>query len=240
MTLKSDRWIKAQCNPTDGRPPMIEPFFAEIKREDGERKIPSFGLSSYGYDVRLGDTFYFYTASDKARAAHRAHPLDPEPFKSVCINFVDKNDEEFGMFYEQPNTHATRQATVVDIADPSTQHFAKIEDVKSIDLPPGGFCLGVTMEKINMPRDASVVCMGKSTVARNGVIVIVTPLEAGWSGYVTLEIYNTLPFPVRLYSGMGITQMQFFHDEAEQCDVSYADRGGKYMDQPCEPVPPRL
>ncbi len=239
MTLKSDRWIKAQCNPADGRPPMIEPFFAEIKRVDGERKIPSFGLSSYGYDVRLGDTFYFYTASQKA-LADCTQSLLLTPFTATQLDYVDNNGNPGVAVYHSAKNVEAQRATVVDIADPSTQHFTKIENVKSIDLPPGGFCLGVTMEKINMPRDASVVCMGKSTVARNGVIVIVTPLEAGWSGYVTLEIYNTLPFPVRLYSGMGITQMQFFHDEAEQCDVSYADRGGKYMNQPCEPVPPRL
>jgi dCTP deaminase len=235
MTLKSDRWIKAQCNPTDGRPPMIEPFFEEIKRVDGERKIPSFGLSSYGYDVRLGDTFYFYTADPDYVESFN------DPFvRATTVNYRDKQDKKCSAHYLTLPDKDDEGASVVDIADPSTQHFTKIENVKSIDLPPGGFCLGVTMEKINMPRDASVVCMGKSTVARNGVIVIVTPLEAGWSGYVTLEIYNTLPFPVRLYSGMGITQMQFFHDETEQCDVSYADRGGKYMDQPCEPVPPRL
>lgn len=235
MTLKSDRWIKAQCNPSDGRPPMIEPFFDEIKRVDGERKIPSFGLSSYGYDVRLGDTFYFYTADPE----YVSSDIDPV-VRSTPVFYRDNKDQQCQTFYMSlPDKH-DHSMSVVDIADPSTQHFTKIENVKYVDLPPGCFCLGVTMEKINMPRDASVVCMGKSTVARNGVIVIVTPLEAGWSGYVTLEIYNTLPLPVRLYSGMGITQMQFFHDEAEQCDVSYADRGGKYMNQPCEPVPPRL
>lgn len=231
MSLKSDRWIKEQCI---GREvPMIEPFFESIKRVDGERKIPSYGLSSYGYDVRLGDEFLFYTAP--------VHKLDPNKYLTgTPVLFEDANGKQDCAYYFTPKAASDLARSVVDIADPDTQHFTRIKGAKWIDLPPNSFCLSMTMEKINMPRDASVVCMGKSTVARNGIIVIVTPLEAGWSGYVTLEIYNTLPLPVRIYPGMGITQMQFFHHPDEQCETSYADRGGKYMDQACQPIPPRL
>lgn len=231
MSLKSDKWIKEQCI---GREvPMIEPFFESIKRVDGERKIPSYGLSSYGYDVRLGDEFLFYTAP--------VYKLDPNgTLTGTPVLFEDANGKQDCAYYFAPNAASELARSVVDIADPDTQHFTRIKGAKWIDLPPNSFCLSMTMEKINMPRDASVVCMGKSTVARNGIIVIVTPLEAGWSGYVTLEIYNTLPLPVRIYPGMGITQMQFFHHPDEQCETSYADRGGKYMDQACQPIPPRL
>lgn len=231
MSLKSDKWIKEQCI---GREvPMIEPFFESIKRVDGERKIPSYGLSSYGYDVRLGDEFLFYTAP--------VYKLDPNgSLTGTPVLFEDAHGNQDCAYYFTPLAASELARSVIDIADPATQNFTRIKGAKWIDLPPNSFCLSMTMEKINMPRDASVVCMGKSTVARNGIIVIVTPLEAGWSGYVTLEIYNTLPLPVRIYPGMGITQMQFFSHPDEQCETSYDERGGKYMDQACQPVPPRL
>lgn len=231
MSLKSDKWIKSQC--IGQEVPMIEPFFESIKRVDGERKIPSYGLSSYGYDVRLGDEFLFYTTP--------AHLIDQEEmFTGVPVGYEDADGKPRVDYYFIPKSASVLTRSVVDIADPATQNFTRIKGAKWIDLPPNSFCLSMTMEKINMPRDASVVCMGKSTVARNGIIVIVTPLEAGWSGYVTLEIYNTLPLPVRIYPGMGITQMQFFSHPDEQCETSYDERGGKYMDQACQPVPPRL
>jgi dCTP deaminase len=98
-------------------------------------------------------------------------------------------------------------------------------------LPPGGFLLGETFEQVRVPRDAIGACFGKSTYARCALHVPMTPLEAGWRGRITLELSNPLNWPLRLYPGEGIIQAVFFRGEAA-CAVSYADRGGKYQDQP--------
>ena len=176
--------------------PMIAPFERESVNKlviDGvERKIPSYGLSSYGYDIRLG--------------------------------------RNFKIFKVMPG--------VVDMLNPPADLCAEENDVTSIVVPPLGMVLGVSVEKISMPRNVTATCMAKSTLARLGLSAQVTPLEAGWSGFITLEIFNMTQNAVRLYSGIGIMQLTFH--ESEQCDVSYADRGGKYMDQPASPVEARL
>lgn len=234
MSLKPDAWIRSKClGLNDDQVPMIEPFYENLRKEDQGRALPSFGLSSYGYDVRLGNSFTF---------APRSVNLDGQIFGPPAVNYK-KFD---GMFYHQAlpqiigGTFIDLDGNSVDSRKMTPNRYITIDDVDYIDLPPGAFCLGVTMELISLPRDVTVVCMGKSTVARAGVIVTVTPLEAGWEGYVTLEITNTNSVPVRLYSGMGITQLQFYHHADEQCEVSYADRQGKYMGQENRPVVARL
>jgi dCTP deaminase len=159
---------------------MIEPFVERQKREG----VISYGLSSYGYDARVGREFKIFTNVDSAI-------VDPKAFSDK--SFVDRES-----------------------------------DVCIV--PPNSFALATTIEYFRVPRDVLVVCLGKSTYARCGIIVNVTPLEPEWEGHVTIEISNTTPLPARIYAGEGICQFLFFKGE-RPCEVSYADRAGKYMRQ---------
>jgi dCTP deaminase len=172
----SDSWIREMAT-TRG---MIEPFVERQKREG----VISYGLSSYGYDARVGREFKIFTNVDSAI-------VDPKAFSEK--SFVDRES-----------------------------------DVCIV--PPNSFALATTIEYFRVPRDVLVVCLGKSTYARCGIIVNVTPLEPEWEGHVTIEISNTTPLPARIYAGEGICQFLFFRGE-RPCEVSYADRAGKYMRQ---------
>lgn len=234
MSLKPDAWIRSKCiGLKDDQVPMIEPFYENLRKEADGRALPSFGLSSYGYDVRLGNSFTFAPRTENADGQIFG------PANIVCKKF-DGTTCVQALPFIVGGTFIDLDGNSTDPRKMTPERYITIDDVDYIDLPPGAFCLAVTMELIALPRDVTVVCMGKSTVARAGVIVTVTPLEAGWEGYVTLEITNTNSVPVRLYSGMGITQLQFYHHAEEQCEVSYADRKGKYMGQENKPVPARL
>ena len=185
--------------------PLISPFVENIVRtmevNGVVTKIPSYGLSSYGYDIRLGRHFKVFSKD--------AYLYSRKGRVGVAVDLL---------FDEPP--------------------YEEFEDADYIVLEPHTVALGVSVEKICMPRNVSAICMAKSTFARFGVILDVTPLEAGWEGYVTLEIFNKNPFPVTIYSGVGAMQLMFV--EGETCDTSYADRGGKYMDQPPVPVTPKM
>ena len=176
MSIQSDRWIREQAQ---GHA-MIEPF-VESQRGDG---CISYGLSSYGYDVRCSPEFKVFTNINSTI-------VDPKHFDSG--SFVDVN-----------------------------------ADVCII--PPNSFALARTVEYFRVPRDVLVICLGKSTYARCGIIVNVTPLEPGWEGHVTLEFSNTTPLPAKIYAGEGCAQVLFFESD-EACEVSYKDRGGKYQGQ---------
>jgi dCTP deaminase len=176
MPILSDRWIREMAT-TKG---MIEPFVERQTREG----VISYGLSSYGYDARVGREFKIFTNVDSAI-------VDPKAFSSQ--SFVDRE-------------------TDVCI------------------VPPNSFALATTIEYFRVPRDVLVVCLGKSTYARCGIIVNVTPLEPEWEGHVTIEISNTTPLPARIYANEGVCQFLFFKGE-QPCEVSYADRKGKYMRQ---------
>src|SRR5688572_28671827 len=159
----------------------IEPFAEESYRQG----VISFGVSSYGYDVRVGRKFKVFTNVYGA-------VIDPKHFEPKA--FVD------------------------------------IEGDFCI-IPPNSFALAETVEYFEIPRDILAVCLGKSSYARCGIIVNVTPLEPEWRGRVTIEISNTTPLPARIYAGEGIAQMVFLRAEAV-CRTSYADKKGKYQDQP--------
>ena len=234
MSLKSDAWIKSKClDLPEGVLPMLEPFFPEsINKLENGKKIPSYGLSSYGYDVRLGRNFKFFKQAG-LRVIDELGNKDIEPKYPSSIFVSQKNGFNEVLFIPV-------SSSIIDPCDFDESVIENIPDADAIIMPPLSFCLGVAMDKVRVPRDVSVVCMGKSTIARAGVIVTVTPLEAGWEGYITLEITNTTMLPVRLTAGMGITQLQFFHHQEEQCEVSYADRNGKYQNQPLEAIPARL
>jgi len=176
MPILSDRWIREMATTRA----MIEPFVERQTREG----VISYGLSSYGYDARVGREFKIFTNVDSAI-------VDPKAFSAR--SFVDRE-------------------TDVCI------------------VPPNSFALATTIEYFRVPRDVLVVCLGKSTYARCGIIVNVTPLEPEWEGHVTIEISNTTPLPARIYAGEGVCQFLFFRGE-QPCEVSYADRKGKYMRQ---------
>ena len=144
----------------------------------------SYGLSSYGYDLRLADDFKIFIPP-------RDGILNP---KSIPPEFYR---DERGSF---------------------------------CDIPPNGYVLGRTVEYLRIPRDVLTLCVGKSTYARAGVLVNVTPFEPEWEGYVTLEFSNTTPLPAKIYAGEGCAQVLFFESD-EVCETSYKDRGGKYQGQ---------
>jgi dCTP deaminase len=159
---------------------MIEPF------EDRQVRagVISYGLSSYGYDIRVADEFKVFTN----------------------IN-----------------------STVVDPKNFDNRSFVDVKADVCI-IPPNSFALAKTVEYFRIPRDVLTVCVGKSTYARCGLIVNVTPFEPEWEGFVTLEISNTTPLPARVYANEGIAQVLFFQSD-ETCEVSYADKKGKYQRQ---------
>ncbi|HEY7752585.1 MAG TPA: dCTP deaminase [Steroidobacteraceae bacterium] len=179
MTIKSDRWIRRMA--AKG---MIEPFAEGQVREAAGRPIVSYGISSYGYDVRCAREFKIFTNINSTI-------VDPKHFDPK--NFVDFDGE-------------------VCI------------------IPPNSFALARTVEYFRIPRNVLTICLGKSTYARCGIIVNVTPLEPEWEGHVTLEFSNTTPLPARIYANEGVAQMLFFESD-EPCETSYRDRGGKYQGQ---------
>ena len=159
---------------------MIEPFVDEQVRSG----VVSFGLSSYGYDIRVADEFKVFTNINST-------VIDPKQF------------------------------------DP--QSFVDIKTDVCI-VPPNSFALARTIEYFKIPRDVLTICLGKSTYARCGIIVNVTPFEPEWEGYVTLEISNTTPLPAKIYANEGLAQVLFFQSD-EPCERSYADKKGKYQGQ---------
>lgn len=176
MGLKNDAWIREMAKEHH----MIEPFVENQVRKD----VISYGLSSYGYDIRVTDEFKIFTNVHSAI-------VDPKHFNPT--SFIDYKG-----------------------------------DVCVI--PPNSFVLARTVEYFRIPRNVLTMCIGKSTYARCGLIVNVTPFEPEWEGFVTLEISNTTPLPARIYAHEGIAQVVFLEAD-EVCEISYADRKGKYQAQ---------
>ncbi len=164
---------------------MIEPFCESLVRTNTQNnKVVSYGLSSYGYDIRVADEFKVFTN------VHNSI-IDPKKF----------HDDSF------------------------------VEMKKDICIvPPNSFALARSIEYFKIPRNVLTICLGKSTYARCGIIVNVTPFEPEWEGHVTLEISNTTPLPAMIYANEGIAQVIFF-ESSKACETSYADRKGKYMGQ---------
>ncbi|QAX82064.1 dCTP deaminase [Candidatus Pseudomonas adelgestsugas] len=180
MSIKSDKWIRRMAQEHG----MIQPFVEQQVYGKGENRMISYGVSSYGYDVRCANEFKVFTNINSAI-------VDPKNFDEN--SFVDvKND--------------------VCI------------------IPPNSFALACTVEFFRIPRDMLIICLGKSTYARCGIIVNVTPLEPEWEGHVTLEFSNTTTLPAKIYANEGVAQMLFLQSD-EVCAVSYRDRAGKYQGQ---------
>ena len=173
--IASDKWIRSMATEHG----MIEPFHEGLVSKG---KV-SYGLSSYGYDVRVGDHFKIFHNLNSTY-------IDPKDFDEK--SFVDHHGDCL--------------------------------------IPPNSFVLAETVERFKIPRNVLCVCLGKSTYARCGIIVNVTPLEPEWEGVITIEISNTTPLPAKIYAGEGIAQLLFFEGD-EEPSVAYADREGKYQHQ---------
>jgi dCTP deaminase len=173
--LKNDRWIREMASKG-----MIDPFSDKQVREG----VMSYGLSSYGYDMRIADEFKIFTSIYNTLVDPKA--LDSKSFidfkGNVCI------------------------------------------------IPPNSFALGRSLEYFRIPRETIAICLGKSTYARCGIIINVTPLEPEWEGHVTIEISNTAPLAAKIYANEGIAQLLFL-GASEICETSYADKAGKYQAQ---------
>ena len=176
MSIRNDRWIRRMAE--EHR--MIEPF--ESGQVSG--RTISYGVSSYGYDIRVAPEFKVFT---------NVHNVVVDPKEFDGRSFVDVNGE-------------------------------------NCIIPPNSFALARTVEFFRIPRDTLVLCVGKSTYARCGIIVNVTPLEPTWQGFLTLEISNTTPLPAKIYANEGIAQLLFFQSD-EEPEIAYADRKGKYQNQ---------
>ncbi len=176
MGLKPDHWIRKMAQECA----MIEPFVDSQVRNG----VISYGVSSYGYDVRVANEFKIFT--------------------NINTTIVD------------PKNFDTR--SMVDFVGDACV------------IPPNSFALARTVEYFRIPRGVLTICLGKSTYARCGIIVNVTPFEPEWEGYVTLEISNTTPLPARIYANEGLAQVLFFEAD-EECETSYADKKGKYQHQ---------
>lgn len=181
MSIKPDKWIRNMAK-SHG---LIEPFTeTQVKHLDCGTKVVSYGLSSYGYDLRVSDEFKIFT-----------------------------------------NLHNT----IVDPKNFADNAFVDIRTNECI-IPPNSFALARSVEYFRIPRNILTICLGKSTYARCGIIVNVTPFEPEWEGHVTLEISNTTPLPAKIYANEGLAQVIFF-EAADHCETSYKDRSGKYMHQ---------
>ena len=176
MSIKADRWIRKMALEHG----MIEPFFdAQMKAG-----VISYGVSSYGYDIRVSDEYKIFTNVNSSI-------VDPKSFDSK--SFVDFKGD-------------------------------------MCIVPPNSFALARSYEYMRIPRNVLVITLGKSTYARCGIIINVTPLEPEWEGHITLEISNTTPLPAKIYSNEGIAQLLFYEGN-ETCAISYKDRKGKYQGQ---------
>ena len=182
MSIKSDAWIKRMASEHG----MIDPFVEGQVREG----VVSYGVSSYGYDIRVADEFKVFTNINSTL-------IDPKSF--------------------DPRSFVDLKAPVCIV-------------------PPNSFALARTVEYFRIPRDVLTVCLGKSTYARCGIIVNVTPFEPEWEGTATLEISNTTPLPAKIYANEGIAQVLFFQSD-EPCLTSYADKKGKYQAQKVVTLP---
>ncbi len=120
--------------------------------------------------------------------------------------------------------------TIVDPKDFDANNFVDVSGKGYCIIPPNSFALARTVEYFRIPRNVLTICLGKSTYARCGIIVNVTPFEPEWEGFVTLEFSNTTPLPAKIYANEGVAQVLFFESD-EVCETSYKDRGGKYQGQ---------
>jgi len=283
MGLKPDHWIRRMALEHQ----MIEPF-VDGQVRDG---VISYGLSSYGYDIRVADEFKIFQPEITAaklsdvQCAYVAGILDaqgqigyettghqgraslalvitsdnPRPLEGLqaiigtgCLRESDSGQNrlivskaaDVQFILSQVWTYLTHRRDAAGralaelksnksiVVDPKQFDAESFVDFKGdvCIIPPNSFALSRTVEYFRVPRSTLTICVGKSSYARCGIIVNVTPFEPEWVGYVTLEISNTTPLPAKIYANEGIAQVLFFEAD-EECEVSYADRKGKYQGQ---------
>jgi dCTP deaminase len=184
MTIQSDKWIRQQSG-------MITPIVNEQIRLSGDRKIISYGVTSYGYDIRLAPELKLFNKYSR-------QVINPKRFDEHILYDLELQTDNDG-----------------------SEFFM---------LPEHGFALGRSVETFKIPRDVLVMCIGKSTYARCGLIVNLTPLEPSWEGEITLEFSNTTDLPMMIFANEGIAQLLFFKAN-DECETSYVDRNGKYQGQ---------
>lgn len=183
MSILSDQEIRERCLKEN----MITPFVEGLIRKTDKDKVLSYGLSSYGYDVRVSNEFKIFTNINNTI-------VDPKNFSNE--NFITKI----------------------------------VNNNESVILPPNSFALANTIETFKVPRDILIICVGKSTYARCGIVVNVTPIEPEFEGQVVLEFSNTTNLPAKIYANEGACQFVFFKAD-KLCETSYKDRSGKYQNQ---------
>lgn len=187
--VETHRVIKTIGN---GVGPLIEPFIGEsINKNEAGQKILSYGLSSYGYDVRIQPNVELFTNINNSII----DPMNPD---KGCFVKAEIRTNESGLRY--------------------------------FVIPPNSYALAHTVEYFKLPKDILIICLGKSTYARAGIIINTTPIEPGFEGEVVIEISNSTPLPAKIYIDGGIAQFIFFNG-IEECDVGYGDRNGKYQGQ---------
>jgi dCTP deaminase len=183
--LKNDRWIMEQA-----RGGMIDPFEPTLVSQLEDRRVVSYGLSSYGYDLRLAPNDFRIFRHIPGTV------VNPKAFNPQNLEPVPLQRDEYGEFFI---------------------------------IPANSYGLGVSLERLKIPPNITVICIGKSTMARCGIIANITPVEAGWEGFLTLEFSNSSCADCRIYANEGVLQLLFF--EGEPCQTTYADRKGKYQGQ---------
>jgi dCTP deaminase len=176
MPVKNDKWIRKMVKEYK----MIEPFCESLI----QKGVISYGISSYGYDIRVADEFKIFT-----------------------------------------NVYST----VVDPKNFDPRSFVDFKGDVCV-IPPNSFALGRSVEYFRIPRNVLGICIGKSTYARCGIVINITPLEPEWEGHITIEISNTTPLPAKIYANEGIAQVIFIESD-DICEISYKDRKGKYQEQ---------
>ena len=178
---------------------LINPYFSELIRRVSGSSVISFGLSSYGYDIRLSENDF------RVFRHIPGEVVDPKAFNPQCLESVAAKQDKHGTYFI---------------------------------IPSNSYALGVAVEKLNIPDDVTVICLGKSTYARCGIIANVTPAEAGWRGHLTLEFSNSSNADCKIYANEGVLQLLFL--KGERCNTTYSDRNGKYQDQPEKIILSRL
>lgn len=174
---------------------LIVPFVSSLVRYQEGKKVISYGLSSFGYDIRLSSVPLLFFQSSQIL-------VDPKNFNPKAVQELSQYDQDYFL------------------------------------MPPQSTALGVSLERITMPNNLTALVVGKSTYARCGLLVNVTPLEAGWKGFITMELTNLSKSPLKVYHSEGIAQLLFF--EGQKASVTYDDRQGKYQNQGCEIVFPKI
>lgn len=256
MTIKSDRWIRQQCTPPEKvilvgnytpqytvamlRIEDIDPqeFFEEYRGKRPEM-IKRLALMANKYPEVLP---YELTEEEIANWKPMIEPFSPElvreangekivSYGTSSYGYDIRCGREFKIF-------TNINSTIVDPKNFDPNSFVEVVGDYCI-IPPNSFALARTMEYLRIPRNVLTVCLGKSTYARCGIVVNVTPFEPEWQGFATLEFSNTTPLPAKIYAGEGCAQVLFFESD-EECETSYKDRNGKYQCQGPEPIPPKL